>query len=103
MDFSNVLECIPHNLILLKLKSYGLFPPAVDAPYIQLCSYLSCRKQIVSKLAKKYVLFYIFKGVPHDSILVPVMFNIFINGIFHFAKDSALYHYADRNTLAIPL
>jgi hypothetical protein len=31
--------------------------------------------------------------------LRPVLFNIFINDIFHFIPDSSLYNYADDNTL----
>ena len=30
----------------------------------------------------------------------PVLFNVFINDIFHFAQDSTIYNYADDNTLS---
>ena len=33
------------------------------------------------------------------SILGPVLFNIFINDIFHVFKNSKLYNYADDNTM----
>jgi hypothetical protein len=32
--------------------------------------------------------------------LDPVLFNIFLNDIFHFTTSSTLYNYADDNTLA---
>jgi hypothetical protein len=30
----------------------------------------------------------------------PVLFNVFINDIFHFVHDSTIYNYADDNTLS---
>ena len=36
------------------------------------------------------------------SILGPVLFNIFINDIFHFIKNCKVYNYADDNTVSHP-
>ena len=41
-----------------------------------------------------------YKDVPQDSIIGPVLFNIFINDIFHFTHHTKLYNYADDNTLS---
>ena len=38
-----------------------------------------------------------YKCVPQDSILGPVLINIFLNNSFYFIKDSPLYNYADDN------
>ena len=42
----------------------------------------------------------ILKGVPQGSILGPVLFNIFIDDIFHFIKNYKLYYYADDNSVS---
>ena len=42
----------------------------------------------------------VYKGVPQCSVLGKVLFNIFINDIFHFIKDRSLYNYADDNTVS---
>ena len=40
----------------------------------------------------------ILKGETQGSI--PVLFNMFINDIFHFIKNCKLYNYADDNTVS---
>ena len=96
MDLSKAFDCLPHNLLLLKLKAYGLSKEALDL----IDNYLSNRKQCVKVGAYFTTWQNIYKGVPQGSILGPVFFNIFLNDIFHFVKENQLYNYADDNTLS---
>ena len=96
MDLSKAFDCLPHDLLTLKMKHYGLSDNAVDL----ILSYLNNRSQCV-KVGQYTSSFQdIIKGVPQGSILGPILFNIFINDIFGFVKHSTLYNYADDNTVS---
>jgi hypothetical protein len=96
MDLSKAFDCLPHDLLLLKLKSYGVAPPSLNL----LESYLNNRKQCFKVGTHSSNWQTMFKGVPQGSILVPILFNIFLNDIFYFIHNSELYNYADDNTLS---
>ena len=96
MDLSKAFDCLPHDLLILKLKAYGLSETALSL----IDSYLSKRKQCVKVGIDISTWKDIYKGVPQGSILGPVLFNIFLNDIFHFVSNSSLYNYADDNTLS---
>ena len=63
-------------------------------------SYISNRKQPIKINSILCSWSDIQKGVPHVSILGPLLFNVFINDIFYFVKKGTLYNYADDNTLS---
>ena len=96
MDLSKAFDCIPHGLLLTKLKCYGLS----DQACLLLKSYISDRKQRVKVGHAQSEWGSVAQGVPQGSILGPLIFNIFINDIFYALENVCnLYNYADDNTL----
>ena len=96
MDLSKTFDCLPHELLVAKLRAYGLSEETVKL----LDSYLSDRSQQIRLGPHTSTWERIFKGVPHGSILGPLLFNVFINDIFYFIVYSIIYNYADDNTLS---
>ena len=88
-------DCLSHNLILHKLKAFGLikFKNLLE-------SYLSDRKQRIKLGIHTSNWLNIIKGVSHGSILGPLILNIFMNDIFYFVKKGTLYIYADDNNVS---
>ena len=94
MDLPKAFDCLPHNILLDKLAAYGVSSHCVSL----LKSYLSNSKQQIKVNSFLSDWADTQKGVPQGSILVALLFNIFINDIFYFIKHSSLYNYADDNT-----
>ena len=95
MDLSKAFDCIPHGLLICKLKAYGVS----EKSCIFLSTYLSNRYQRVKINNNRSFWEPIKKGIPQGSCLGPLLFNIFINDIFCFIKECDLMNYADDNTL----
>ena len=96
MDLSKAFDCVPADLLLEKLKAYGMDDSATK---LMKC-YLTNRKQCVKIDENLSEFKSVIKGVPQGSILGPTIFNIYLNDIFYFTKDTKLFNYADDNTLS---
>jgi len=78
MDLLKAFDCLPHNLIALKLKAYGLSDNCV----LRVHTYLTNRKQRVKigKVQSSWT--ETINGFSQGSILGPLIFNIFYKRYF---------------------
>ena len=95
-DLSKAFDVLPHGLILSKLKAYGIDNNAISLFH----DYLNNRVQRVKIGNAKSSWTPVKKGVPQGSVLGPVLFNVFMNDIFHFVTDCTVFNYADDNVIS---
>jgi retron-type reverse transcriptase len=96
MDLSKAFDCVPHDLLIAKMDAYGFHSDTLALMF----SYLKNRKQGVKVNNKIHSFLTLVSGVPQGSLLGPILFNLFINDIVLFFKNSELYNYADDNTIS---
>ena len=95
VDLSKAFDSLPHGLLIAKLSAYG-----VDFNSCKLlASYLYNRHQRVKLGDIRSEWSTVIKGVPHGSILDPLLSNVFINDILFLDCDRHIYNYADDNCI----
>ena len=94
LDLSKAFDSLNHELLQTKLKAYGLDSNSVTF----MKSYLTNRLQrckinnSFSEWGK------VLNGAPQESILGPLLFNVFLNDIFLSLQNCDLANYADDST-----
>jgi len=95
LDLSKAFDSVPHKRLLIKLQSYGVEGKVLQ--WIQ--SFLSDRRQKVYVSGAGSTWSYVTSGVPQGSVLGPVLFVCYINGMPEVTK-SMIYLYADDAKIA---
>ena len=93
MDLFKAYDCLSDDLLIAKFEAYGLDVGSLNF----LLDYLSLRKDRM-KVGSSYSKWSeICRWILHGSILDPLLFNIFINGILFFVEKSEICNFADDN------
>ena len=104
-DLSRAFDCVDHNLLLERLKNYGISGTSLT----WVCSFISNRTQYVSiptisqghRTQVNSNTEQINLGVPQGSVLGPVLFLVYINELDLTVPNAYFSIYADDTSLLV--
>ena len=93
-DLSKAFDCLDHELLVAKLNAYGFSLPALRL----INDYLFHTRQRARIGNSFNDWFEVILGVLQESILGPLLFDIFLADIFLVLKDVGIANFADDTT-----
>ena len=96
MDLSKTFDCISYDLLVAKPHAYGISLNVATFIY----SFLKRRKQNAKINGFSSSFQTLLSGASQDSVLGPILFNIFLNDLLALLKKSQVYNFADDNSIS---
>lgn len=90
LDLAKAFDAVPHQRLLLKLRSYGIAGKLLE----WITNFLTGRRQRVGVAGEFSAWREVLSGVPQGSVLGPILFICYINSMPE-TVSSFLYMYAD--------